>query len=124
MHIIRLRKPWQRNRDGEGPAQRVDVPDKDSAAPRPARSTSYRRNFNRPSGLDPATKVLLRIESWRGDLKLVSINEQSLPIAEPPLVIEITEWLTAHNQLCIQIVDTNATLALLDGEVTLAIDAG
>ncbi len=124
MHTIRLRKPWQRIRAGDGSPQRVDVPDQDAAAPRLARSTSYTRNFNRPSGLDQASRILLRIESWRGELTLVSINEQALPTSEPPLELEITDLLTAHNQLCIQLADTDETLAILDGEVTLAIDAG
>ena len=118
MHIIRLRRPWERIRNGD--AARIDVPD--TSDNQPTRGlTTYTRSFNRPTGLDEQSRVYLCVASWHGSLKNISLNNQILLASTPPLKIEITSQLLAHNRLEISLADNAEKAGTLNGEVTLGI---
>lgn len=124
MHTIRLRRPWQRTRDGEAVPTRVDVPDVDEPLdlPDPWNSVTYTRDFNRPTGLDDNSRVQLRIQSWTGSVKAILLNDELLEIGNPPFEIEITERVQRHNQILICIERWGQPAARLSGAVDLLID--
>ena len=153
MHKIRLRKPWTKEANTDvvntdvintggvgtgavntGITTRVDVPEPitEATTHSPLR---YRRSFNRPSGLDDRSRVFLAIESWRGNLTSIQIDDQTIVgpggmDSEPPFLVcfpirvEITGILKAHNTLVIRLESKHDQAPLLDGEVRLEIESG
>lgn len=119
MHVIRLRRPWQRKCAGQ--TQVVDVPDAIDS-PVPAGIVSYRRSFNAPSGLEPSTILRIRIEHWSGKLVQLLLNDQPIGHEEMERVdLDVSGLLKPHNVLEVVLSD-DAQPACLTGEVTLAIE--
>lgn len=110
------------------PAQRVDVPDTGPRDTGPRDSNdlgdrsivAYKRIFNRPTGLQPNTKIWLSIDSYAGNSICVLLNDTKIHQTElaDPVRIEITPYMKLSNQLVIQLHGANACL---DGAVTLEI---
>ena len=130
MHRIRLRGPWTKILSGSLDVRRTSVPDSvaddveaNGLAQPPSTETVavYERRFNRPTGLERETLVLLSIESWIGKVIEISVNGHLLPIASPPFEAEIVQHLELHNQLRVHLAGTPTTLPCLDGEVSLLI---
>lgn len=134
MHTIRLRRPWLRTLDDQGTPDRVDVPDNRSginpgagpgaghgAGHDDASNLTYRRVFNRPTGLQSGDKLWLAIESFRARQIGVLLNDKSIFLSDvaDPIRIEITSHLKHSNQLVIQLLGSDACLS---GAVTLQIE--
>lgn len=112
VHTIRLRRPWQKQFAQSDLVDRIDVPetdatdselsDSDSPANAAVMSATYTRRFNRPTGLDDTSQLRLRIDSWRGELQSLIVNDQELAPLPCPVDAEITHLLS--NQNCITIV--------------------
>ena len=128
MHIIRLRHPWQKQIAGASESVRVQVPEPtsdDQAQEHHAEHATYTRFFNRPTGLEPDSSVLLRLDRWQGELTLISLNDKHLVTNErpsqSPLEINITSNLAQRNELCIVLTTQNDAEGRLTGQVELAI---
>lgn len=120
MHVIRLRRPWDRIRDG-AVAERIEVPDCGPAAAEPGIACQYRRRFHRPSGLQALTRVRLQISGWEGRLESITLNDVAVPIAGSTVDAELTGLLQPHNELLLTIRSLPGEPARLSGEVRLAI---
>lgn len=123
MHTIRLKRPWLRERqvDGqESSAQRVDAPD-DSPLLDGVGVTTYRRKFNRPTGLDQGDEVFLSIESWTGGSMEVRLNGEELPAVGSAINVGVMSLLQPHNELVVRITDAGETQGRITGEVALRI---
>ncbi len=140
MHRIRLRGPWQKSYGDPVITLRIPVPEA-LPAPLPTRPASdaseqlginrsqpvrYQRTFNRPTGLDANSRVLIRIEHWIGDAIELQINQHSLPMSAPPLEVDVTEFLKPHNCFALTLTHANNDPAsqgqpTLDGEVSILI---
>ncbi|QDT02613.1 hypothetical protein K227x_09910 [Rubripirellula lacrimiformis] len=129
MHVIRLRKPWQKTA-ADGIVLRVDVPEPphDFDVTRDDESVGvvdYERRFNSPTGLDATVRVYLRIDGWEGELVDVHLNDRSLvsDVDSLQLRIDITDWVLSANRLVIRLnANDQITDPRLSGEVTLAIE--
>ncbi len=130
MHRIRLRGPWTKTLCGSLETRRTSVPDSvvnageldGSAQPSTSEDVVvYERRFNRPSGLETKTLVLLSIEKWIGKAMEISVNGHQLLIARPPFEADITKYLELHNSLRVHLTGPPAALPCLDGEVALLI---
>ena len=122
MHVIRLRRPWEKSREDETGSARIDVPETvTNAADEPA-TFQYRRRFNLPSGLKPTSRVRLCVDGWQGRLESISINGVALEIGESIVNAEITALLEPHNQNLVRLGGRADQPARLSGEVTLAIE--
>ena len=125
MHTIRLRRPWLRSIGDQELPTKVDVPDADRSADGGDSFVTYRRAFNRPSGLGPDDRVWLAIARF-GDCSIrVLLNDTSIfhGDAPQPLRIDVTRHLDHTNQLTIQLTAESPLNAVLDGEVTLQIES-
>lgn len=100
----------------------MDVPDVGPAREPATSGVIYARKFNRPSGLDPDTRVALRIGDWQGSLDEVTLNGHPLPLGSPPLEIDVTGSLESHNRVEIRLSVSDDTTPRLTGEITLGID--
>ncbi len=123
MHIIRLRGPWEKQ-TGDDEVVRVDVPEDESEiAGSPQAIVWYRRNFNRPTGLQSQDRVYLKVTSWTGSLQSVQLNDQPIAVGAPPLEVDITSRLAPHNVVCLTFRSAADEMPRLSGEVSLAIDS-
>jgi hypothetical protein len=117
MHIIRLRKPWSCQvqatmRDGiltsvEALPQTVDVPgDWSPVADASFRGTvQYTRTFNRPTGIEVRTRVVLCLELVDGRAD-VTLNGEPVGVAcwpDLPRRFEIKEQLAIRNELVVAV---------------------
>ncbi len=125
MHVIRLRGPWSKTIAGSTVA--IDVPE---PTPSPVLATSalsagslaiYERRFNRPTGLQAATRVLLGLSHWSGTVIRLEVNGQLFTLSDPPVEIDITDALLHHNRISISLEPLLAQMPRLDGDVTLKI---
>ena len=125
VHTIRLRRPWLRSVGDQEPPTKVDVPDADLSAERCDSFVTYRRAFNRPSGLEPNDRVWLSIAKYTDCSIRVLLNDVSIFQGDTPqpLRIDITPHLGNTNQLVIQRTAEHQLNAVLDGEVTLQIES-
>lgn len=124
MHVIRLRKPWDRTDAPSAQRRRIDVPEPiDADEARSAVSTAtYQRRFNRPTGLQPGTRVAMRITDWSGELQSLSLNGRELPVGPAPLEVDLSDQLQPHNRLELSLSPDSDAAPRLSGEVTLVID--
>lgn len=116
MHTIRLRGPWQRILLGDAHPLQTTVPETGAGH---SVGASYKRNFNCPTGIENA-QVFLALESWRGQLDGIALNQHPLPSGPAPLLIDITDKLQPQNTLVIHLRE-NEQPVKLDGEVSLKI---
>lgn len=119
MHLMRLRSPWQKN-VGVAAFERVELPDQGDEVTKQA---TYRRRFNRPTGLEPDQSVWLIIHKWSGSLESVSVNGQLVPPDESgdETRFEITSMLQLHNELELILMANNGEPPRLIGPVELGI---
>ncbi len=112
MHIIRLRGPWEVVNPESGATCRVHWPLTLRAIPESlaASRLTLRRNFNRPTGMEPHESVVLRVcSSVR--LAAVGLNQTALPVCTPSDTVDVTRLLRPHNALIIQLrMDPTATV--------------
>ena len=125
MHTIRLRRPWLRSVDPQSPPDKVDVPDTAPPAVTGGDRVTYRRVFNRPTGLTPTDLVWLSIPRYAADSIEVRINDTPIgrSTAGEPIRVDITADLQASNQLAITLNPSESSPAALDGLVTLEIES-
>ena len=142
VHVIRLRRPWEKSTDQGLRWERIGVPEpvespevespevESPAAESPAIGPSedtveavvmYRRNFNSPSGLEPDTRVMLRVDRWQGRLVSVAVNESELEAETTTFLADITDMLRPHNQIVLRLTGSSRGPARLSGEVSLEI---
>lgn len=122
MHTIRLRRPWLRSVDGGSVADKVDVPDD---APIDAARVTYRRTFNRPTGLTTEDRVWLSIRRFTARSARVVLNERPIhqTRSHEPIRLEITTNLLAGNRLQIHLDADDDRPPALDGAVSLEIES-
>jgi hypothetical protein len=108
----------------------VDVPDLSQLELREGSKLTYRRAFNRPTGLEIGDKVWLSIDSYSGGSIVVLLNDQSVFQSDThePIRIDLTTGLEAANRLEIQLAgsvaeDAQVISARLDGDVSLQIES-
>ena len=84
----------------------------------------YRRQFNRPTGLEPEQTVWLLVHGWTGSLQSLELNDSRLEIAveSRPVQVKITELLDDRNTLEIRIDTDGEAPPSLIGPVELAIE--
>jgi hypothetical protein len=122
MHVIRLRRPWEKCVGDAAESIRIDVPE--TAATETLAAAAYfryRRGFNLPTGLHPASRVYLRIDGWEGRLESVIINGKAIEVTERTISADITDLLETHNQIGVCLAGDVGMTVRLSGEVTLAI---
>jgi hypothetical protein len=119
MHVIRLRRPWQKSVFGVAQPGVADVPDSDGSD---SGEVEYRRRFNLPSGLDGNARVHLRVESWVGQLLQISLNGTSLQAGNSSADVDVTDLLQRQNELFIRLSGRPGHPTRLSGPVTLAIE--
>ncbi|MDA8744155.1 hypothetical protein N9N28_05935 [Rubripirellula amarantea] len=156
MHRIRLRYPWTKELRSERAAdQPLGDPRNPDDSPAPLDSHSkvnsqavvgpqmvhvpepdsqslgefvYTRKFNRPTGLDDATRIFLSIAGWQGKLLVVAVNQSPLKVESSAmgdrLRIPLETSLQAHNELRIVLAPDGSKPARLSGEVQLEIEDG
>jgi len=103
---------------------RIGVPEMDVADNLHDEQTFYyRRNFNVPSGLQPSSRVYLRVDGWEGHLDSATLNGSPLEVGHATkLNADITKLLESHNEIELHLTSPPGQAARLSGEVTLAID--
>ncbi len=122
MHTIRLRGPWQKVEGSDSTATRVTVPETQHGDGL-GESATYKRNFNRPTGLTGQDRVSITISDWEGKLEQIAINDNVIEHDDKrPLRAEITPHLELHNVLAITLAGGTDSPARLSGEVTLQIE--
>ena len=86
---------------------------------------TYRRAFNRPTGLAPEDRVWLSIEHFSANSIQVLLN--GTPVYQTDtgnsLRLDLTPFLEPTNQLSVQLNASAASLAALDGPVSLQIES-
>ena len=122
MHVIRLRRPWEKARPDGSQASRIDVPEANDASADPQAAYRYCRRFNTPSGLSASNRLYLRIDGWRGRLESATINDHPLVVASSRINADITALVQTHNQITLVLAGHSGQSASLNGEVTLAIE--
>lgn len=122
VHVIRLRRPWEKSCDGGRTWKLASVPEPiaDSLGDHP--TAIYRRRFNQPTGLGESSCLSLRITGWEGTLESVTINAAHLETGETTIDAVITELVERHNQITVTLLRTETEGARLSGEVSLAIE--
>ena len=121
VHTIRLRRPWQKQFDGQTDSIRVDVPEADSVEASQLGIATYQRQFNRPTGITPQTQVHLEIGQCRGTVHAITLNDHALNTSTPTTV-DIGRRLEDHNRLTLRIgPDESGAPARLIGPVNLLI---
>lgn len=127
MHSIRLRKPWQRTMAGV--TESVEVPDESTEMPSASpvagpTMVTYSRKFNTPTGLSQRTRVHLRISDWQGRWSVLTVNGNAFPVDDvvAPCQFDITDALSLHNELTIQLTECQMAPPSLSGEVVLLIE--
>ncbi|QDV88085.1 hypothetical protein [Planctomycetes bacterium TBK1r] len=125
MHTIRLRRPWLRSADPLSPPDKVDVPDTTPLAVTGGDRVTYRRVFNRPTGLTPTDVVWLSIPQYAADSIEVRINDTLIvrSTTGDPIRVDITAQLQTSNQLAVTLKPSGSSPAALDGQVTLQIES-
>ncbi|KAA5544557.1 hypothetical protein FYK55_09565 [Roseiconus nitratireducens] len=135
MHTIRLRRPWTRIAHRFPASEpvidhKVDVPDSDGV-PR-ASDVTYQRRFNRPTGLAPDDRVLLRIEAWKAATIRVILNDAPLftrdvshtaDSVDAGVTLDISNTMQSSNSLAIELGGTDVGPPALIGAVSLQIDS-
>lgn len=125
MHLIRLRRPWQKIVGPASEPATIDVPELDEKpAANELAAATYRRSFNKPTGLEPSSRVHLRVAGWQGLLESAELNDARLPADETRIDADITGLLRPQNQITIRLIGRPGQAARLSGEVALAIDDG
>ena len=129
MHKIRLKKPWEKTTNLATTSVRVQVPEQppgvaplNRESPTAVETATYRRRFNRPTGLLPTTKVWLNISEFAGRLERLSVNHQEFLGLQSPVELEVHAALVDHNELLITLSATDETQPRLSGDVWLAIE--
>lgn len=122
MHEIRLRTPWQRCREDGSDCARVDVPETGHPPVADPGVFCYSRSFNLPSGLQPSSRVYLRIDRWEGRLEAVTVNGVALNVEHSNCNADITKLLRPHNEIALRLAGLPGQAARLSGEVRLVID--
>lgn len=128
MHVIRLRKPWEKTTHPDGHVVRIDVPEGpvEEGPVEEMQSVEmiahYGRSFHRPSGLGESI-VYLNISAWHGQLVSMSLNAKPIPHVEgeSQIRVEVQSLLKSHNRLRISLSGSVETPPRLSGEVTLEI---
>ena len=126
MHTIRLRRPWKRFIDHSGDPDNVDVPDQTPLSAQPGTTLTYRRAFNRPTGLSPSDKVWLSVVQKAASSIQIVFNESIVFESETsnPIRVNISDQLQPSNQIAIRLTSCGESPALLDGQVALEIETG
>ena len=129
MHKIRLKKPWEKTTNLAKTRVRVDVPEQPQGAATShidataaVETATYRRRFNRPTGLQPSTRVWLNIRDFAGRLEFLSVNQRQFQALDAPVELDIHDALSDHNELVITLSATDGAQPSLSGDVWLAID--
>lgn len=124
MHFIRLRRPWHKSVPGDPLPRRIDVPEMDvTGSLHEELTVYYRRSFNLPSGLQPSSRVYLRVDGWEGQLETATLNGSALETGHSAKIdADISHLLEPHNEIELRLVSSPGQTARLSGEVTLAID--
>ncbi len=103
IHSIRLKGPW----DVLGPAPEPEVWQRQSL-PCPWRKcfgdsaglACFRRNFHRPTGLEPENRVCLRLPEGAGVIRSFTVNGVPFaPQGDDPLLFDCTSVLKGFNGL-------------------------
>ncbi|MCS7470463.1 hypothetical protein NZK35_27750 [Stieleria sp. ICT_E10.1] len=125
MHTIRLRRPWLRSVDSQPPPDKVDVPDTLPPAAGGGAVVTYRRAFNRPTGLTPNDSVCLSIAHFTADSIEIRINDTLIYQSDrtEPIRLDMTAALRPSNQLAITLTAGECPTTVLDGAVTLEIES-
>jgi len=89
----------------------------------PAGMMIYRRNFNRPSGLDEGQEVQLVVTGWTGLLRLITVNGVAIDaaLADPPLRADIAAMLQGSNIIQVDLGPDEGGAVGLTGHVRLEI---
>lgn len=127
MHRIRLRGPWQKQLP-DGSVVRISVPEH-KTTPQAVSSpqsesravANYARSFNRPTGLNRSSRVLLELTDFSAQIDLLQLNDQELSLDSR---CEITGRLAANNRLALRLSADETDQLTFDGEVSLLIDDG
>lgn len=124
MHTIRLRRPWLRFSNLDATPDRVDVPD-DSPLACGGGTVTYRRAFNRPTGLATHDRIWLSIEHFSGDSIRVLLNDTPIDqdVTGDSILVDLTSYLEPTNQLSVQLEGSADVTAALDGAVSLQIES-
>ena len=123
MHVIRLRRPWNKSHPGGFGSTRIDVPESIANQEFPDETTvQYRRRFHLPAGLQSSSRVFLRVEGWEGQLESITMNGAALALEKNDINADITAQLQPHNHVEITLSSIPGQSARLSGEVSLAID--
>lgn len=103
----------------------MDVPDTAPVAVTGGGQVTYRRVFNRPTGLTPTELVWLSIPHYAADSIEVRINDTLIgrSTAGDPIRVDITADLQTSNQLAVTLKPSVSGPAALDGLVTLQIES-
>jgi hypothetical protein len=102
---------------------KADVPDLDVSIV--SVQKTYRRSFNRPTGLSDDARVFLSISQWQGSLKSLELNHKAIELdrsIQASLCIEITSQIELSNKIEIQITNSGDQSPLLCGAVCIEID--
>ena len=112
MHRIHLRGPWQLEPADGSPPVTIRMPlDAETLANLHGTARLIRR-FNRPTNLSPNERVFVVLEGWETAAR-VSVNGVELATA-----LDITDVLTSHNVLTIEVVEFGPRM----GSVSIAIE--
>ncbi|MCA9137598.1 MAG: hypothetical protein KDB00_12590 [Planctomycetales bacterium] len=89
------------------------------------RQVTYRRTFNRPTGLGTGDRVWLLIDQFSGDSIKVMINDIQIHAAEGTHLarVELTSHLEPTNRLVVGLSGSPASPAVLSGAVSLQIES-
>jgi hypothetical protein len=124
MHVIHLRRPWERLSKTERQPVVVDVPDVSDLNGTTMSSgdlVKYRRGFNAPTGLTAGETMGLYIGAWQGRLVSVQINETLAAAANAPLVLDLSNSLAGFNKIEIVLMSEFGELPRITGDVLLQI---
>jgi hypothetical protein len=101
LHQIRLQGPWEVVPPGESAAREAWIPAPWRALFGEQFGTAlYRRNFNRPTGLEPDDQVRIRLPELAGEVMTVMLNSVTLACAPDELLaFDATGALQDFNRL-------------------------
>ncbi|PAY19672.1 hypothetical protein CKO51_10085 [Rhodopirellula sp. SM50] len=114
-----------RSADPQSPPDKVDVPDTAPLVVTGGGRVTYRRVFNRPTGLTPTDVVWLSIPQYAADSVEVRINDTLIYQSDrtKPIRLDMTAALRPSNQLAITLTAGKCPTTVLDGAVTLEIES-